>query len=102
MPYPLSCILQSTGEIDSFMDRVLEASQRTIEALEYQIASHHLRIKRQQARIEELEQGRQVEAAQYARTVLRRMEDVLAQAESDLRDAEARRNSRLGKKQPPS
>lgn len=77
------------------MDKVLEASQRTIEALQYQIASHHLRIKRQIARIEELEQERQVAAADHARTVLKRMEDVLAQAESDLRDAEERRNFRL-------
>ena len=77
------------------MDKVLEASQRTIEALQYQIASHHLQIKRQIARIEELEQERQVAAADHARTVLKRMEDVLAQAESDLRDAEERRNFRL-------
>jgi len=84
------------------MDKVLEASRRTIEALEYQIASHHLRIKRQKVRIQELDQDRQAEAAEHARTVLTRMELVLAQAESDLREAEERRNSRLGKAQPPS
>lgn len=80
------------------MDKVLEASLRTIEALEYQIASHHLRIKRQKARIEELDQERQADAAEHARTVLKRMEDVLAQAERDLRDAEERRNFRLKKR----
>ena len=82
------------------MDKVLEASLRTIEALEYQITSHRLRIERQKARIEELEREGQSEAADHARTVLKRMEDVLAQAESDLRDAEARRDRRLGKETP--
>ena len=78
------------------MDKVLQASLRTIDALEYQIESHHLRIKRQRARIEELEREQQGAAADHARTVLKRMEDVLAQAQSDLRDAEARRDDRLG------
>ena len=82
------------------MDKVLAASLRTIEALEYQIASHRLRIQRQRERIEELERARQGAAADHARTVLKRMEDVLAQAESDLRDAESRRDDRLGKAKP--
>lgn len=82
------------------MDKVLEASLRTIEALEYQIASHHLRIARQRSRVAELEREQHVEVAQHARDVLKRMEDVLAQAESDLREAEARRNLRLGKEKP--
>ncbi len=86
--------------IDSVMDRVLEATLRTIEALEYQIASHHLRIKRQRDRVAELEREQQIEVAKHARTVLKRMEDVLALAESDLREAEARRNERLGKEKP--
>jgi hypothetical protein len=82
------------------MDKVLEASLRTIEALEYQIASHHLRIKRQKERIAELETERQNEAADHSRAILRRMEDVLMQAESDLREAEARRDLRLEKGMP--
>ena len=77
------------------MDKVLEASLRTMEALEYQIASHQLRIRRQRERIEELEREQQGAAADHARTVLKRMDDVLAQAQSDLRDAEARRDNRL-------
>jgi hypothetical protein len=86
--------------IDSAMDRVLEATLRTIEALEYQIGSHHLRIKRQTARVEELEREKQALVAEHAKTVLKRMEVVLALAESDLREAEARRDHRLGKEKP--
>ena len=55
------------------MDKVLEASLRTIEALEYQIASHRLRIARQHARIEGLEKENQLVAVEHARTVLKRM-----------------------------
>jgi len=82
------------------MDKVLEASLRTIEALEYQIASHRLRIQRQRERIVELEKERQNETADHSRTVLKRMEEVLVQAEGDLRDAEARRDLRLEKGKP--
>ena len=72
------------------MDKVLEASLRTIEALEYQIASHRLRIARQHARIEGLEKENQLVAVEHARTVLKRMEYFLSQAERDLREAEER------------
>jgi hypothetical protein len=82
------------------MDKVLEAALRTIEALEYQIASHHLRIKRQRGRVADLEREQQIEVAEHARNVLKRMEDVLAQAESDLREAETRRDHRLEKEKP--
>jgi hypothetical protein len=78
------------------MDNMLEATLRTIEALEYQIASHHLRIERQRARVAEWEREQHTTVAEHAKTVLKRMEDVLALAESDLREAEARRNERLG------
>jgi hypothetical protein len=82
------------------MDRVLEATLRTIEALEYQIASHHLRLKRQRERIEGLEREQQAVVAEHAKIVLKRMELVLALAESDLCEAETRRNERLGKDKP--
>jgi hypothetical protein len=80
------------------MDRALEATLRTIEALEYQINSHQLRIERQRARIVDLERERQIQPAEHARAVLKRMEDVLAQAESDLRSAEERRDLRMQEK----
>ena len=37
---------RANAYIDLRMDKVLEASQRTIQALQYQIASHHLRIQK--------------------------------------------------------
>jgi hypothetical protein len=46
------------------MDKVLEAALRTIEALEYQIASHHLRIKRQRGRVADLKREQQIEVAE--------------------------------------
>jgi hypothetical protein len=60
------------------------------------MASHRLRIERQRARVAEWEREQQTKAAEHARNVLKRMEDVLAQAEGDLREAEARRNERVG------
>ena len=50
--------------------------------------------------MEESEREKQTLADEYAKTVLKRMKDVLALAESDFREAEARRDERLGNEKP--
>jgi hypothetical protein len=76
----------------------LEAIVRTIDACRTQVVEQGRRVARQRARTEELERAGYTSVAQSSRHLLQRMEEVLAQMQQELTEAQRRYDARTDEK----